>query len=285
MIAAAAFFALMGACIKLVGTSLGLADIVFYRTSINFVAAAALLYLHGQTWRSSRTPLHVWRSILGLTTMVLTFYALTQLPLATATTLSYTSPIFLALLSMAVLGARPTWPLSIAVALGFVGVIVLLKPTLAPTQYLAAAVGLASGFVGALAYHSIGKLVRTGEPETRVVFYFALLGTIGSAAWLTVTGWHSLDAWSTLYALGAGLFGTLGQLCMTRAYGRGHPMITGALSYSTIAFSCVLGYVIWTEALLWTSWAGIALIVASGLLAMRSRHSNADPHELVAANE
>jgi drug/metabolite transporter (DMT)-like permease len=271
MIAASFCFALMGSFIKISSAKLAMADIVFYRTMINFLIVAVLMRARGTGVKTAFLGLHVRRSMIGNLALALGFYSITHLPLGTAVTLNYTTPIFLAILSVVFLRQRPSAGLCLAVLIGFVGILVLLQPTLGPEQYVAALVGLACGLVTALAYYNVGLLVRAGEPETRVVFYFSLIGTLSSLAWLTVQGFSALDGTTILLVLGFSLCGTLGQLAMTRAYGRGSALITGAFSYSTIVFSSLFGLLFFDERLEWLGWTGIALVIFSGALAMASR--------------
>ena len=271
MIAASFCFALMGTFIKIASAKLAMGDIVFYRTAINFAVVAVLMRARGTGMSTTCLGLHVRRGVIGNLGLALGFYAITHLPLGTAVTLNYTTPIFLAIVSVVLLRQRPSAALCLAVLIGFAGILVLLQPTLGPEQYIAALVGLGSGFVTALAYYNVGLLVRAGEPETRVVFYFSLIGTLASLAWLAVEGFSALD-WPTAFlVLGFSLSGTVGQLAMTRAYGRGSALITGAFSYTTIVFSSLFGLLFFDERLEWLGWTGIALVMCSGGLAMASR--------------
>jgi drug/metabolite transporter (DMT)-like permease len=275
MIAASFCFALMGTFIKMSSAKLAMADIVFYRTLINFLIVALLMRLRGTGARTAYLGLHIRRGLIGSLALALGFYSITNLPLGTAVTLNYTTPIFLAILSAVLFRQRPSAALCLAVLIGFLGILVLLQPTLAPEQYLPALIGLACGLVTALAYYNVGVLVRAGEPETRVVFYFSLIGTLISLVWLACRGFSALDRTTALLVLGFSLSGTVGQLAMTRAYGRGPALITGAFSYSTIVFSSLFGLLFFNERLEWLGWAGIALVIVSGGLAMASRLKNA----------
>jgi S-adenosylmethionine uptake transporter len=90
--------------------------------------------------------------------------------------------------------------------------------------------------------------------------------------------WHPITFDTAPVLAGVGVFGTLGQLAMTRAYGKGPAIVTAALSYSGIVFSSVLGIVIFAETLPWVAWLGISLIVAAGIIAVRLQpQARADP--------
>jgi S-adenosylmethionine uptake transporter len=132
-------------------------------------------------------------------------------------------------------------------------------------------VGLGSGALAAVAYWNVQQLVRADEPVERVVFYFALYSTAGALVWMLPQTWHPVT-WSNAGSLaGVAILGTIGQVLLTQAYGKGRPLVSAALSYSGIVFSAVLGMVVFGDRLPLLSWLGIALIVAAGLVAVQAR--------------
>ena len=142
----------------------------------------------------------------------------------------------------------------------------LLRPTLSSDQFLPGLIGLASGGVSALTYYNVRRLVLAGEPELRVVFYYALFAALGSAIWTLLHGFNPLNRETLGPVLGVAAFGTVGQVFLTRAYGKGKPVVTSTLSYSGIVFSSVLGIWIWGDVLSWMSWLAILIIVVSGIV-------------------
>jgi S-adenosylmethionine uptake transporter len=184
-------------------------------------------------------------------------------------TLNYTSPLFVALLFTVLARSRIRPMLWFAVSLGFIGAVLLLRPTLSPAQIVPAAIGLGSGAISAIAYWNVRQLVRAGEPEERVVFYFALFSLAGSLVWMLPQDWHAVTLDNVGYLAGVGLFGTLGQLAMTRAFGKGSAIVAAALSYSGIVFSAGLGILIFGDVLPLVAWIGIALIIAAGIIAVQ----------------
>ena len=116
------------------------------------------------------------------------------------------------------------------------------------------------------------KLGDAGEPEWRVVFYFAVAGAIGSAIFQTLaTGsFQAINASNIPYLLGLGIAATAAQLAMTRAYHSGNTLVVGAFAYSTVIFASLAGIFIFNEVLPPIAWVGMAIIVASGLLAKRA---------------
>jgi drug/metabolite transporter (DMT)-like permease len=272
MLVAGALFATMGTFAKLLGTKFSGAELSLYRSLIGFILVGVFILWKRQSiltpfWRG-----HFWRGTTGTISLIAYFYAMTKLPLATAITLNYTSPIFLTILSSVLLKEKLSRRLIFAIALGFVGVALLLRPTFEGENAHAGFIGLASGFFAACAYVNVKKLGDAGEPEWRVVFYFAVAGAIGSAIFQTLaTGsFQAINASNTPYLLGLGIAATAAQLAMTRAYHSGNTLVVGAFAYSTVIFASLAGIFIFNEILPPIAWVGMAIIVASGLLAKRA---------------
>lgn len=267
MIAASFFFACMGVCVKLASATYSAAEIVFYRSFINLLFMLLLVRLRGIPVRTPLWKLHVRRSGSGCVSLILYFYAISMLPLASAVTLSYTSPLFLAVY-LAVLGkVRLRGGVAFALVLGFAGVILLLRPTFHADQLFGGVIGLASGMIAGLAYFNVKELGERGEIEERTVFYFALVSTVVAATSMLFFEFHSIDLQGGLLLLGVGSFGTLAQLVMTRAYKRGNTLMSASLAYSTVIFASLFGMLFWQEKLSAGAWSAIALIVASGVVA------------------
>lgn len=270
MIVAGFMFAAMGVFVKLGAGQFDASELAFYRSFVGLFFIIALVAIRGGTVRTKLIGAHVIRSVVGTISLIGYFYAMTQLPLATAQTLNYTSPIFLALATVVVLGERFSGWLIAAIVIGFVGVAVMLQPIMQSGKETAALIGLFSGVFSAWAYLSVRTLGRLGEPDWRVVFWFTVIGSILCAGWqLSISHFHPLR-WDNFWiVLGVGLCGTLAQLAMTRAYRTGNTLVVGALSYSTLVFGAVLTYLVWSDTLQPLEWVGMAIIIAGGLLAMR----------------
>jgi S-adenosylmethionine uptake transporter len=213
-------------------------------------------------WKS-----HLGRNVAGGMAMWLSFYAMAHLPLSIAFSLNYTAPLFLA--GWMILQGRAKtniWQL-IAVLLGFLGVVIVLQPTLEWEQWFPCVVGLLSGAFAAIAWLQLRRLGRAKEPEWRTVLIFSAFTSVTSVVALSVDGWQRLDllAWSCL--LTVGLLGMVGQFAMTRAYGSGSTLLAAALHYSTVIFATLLGILLWGDLLSPLAWTGIGLIVCSGTLA------------------
>jgi len=271
MIVAGLLFATMAVFVKLGSAHFGAAEMAMYRSlfSLLFVMGVARM-TKGATLRTQYLGPHVMRSVIGSVSLMGYFYAITKLPVATANTLNYTSPIFLAVATTVVLGERFSNWLVAAIVLGFGGVALLLRPTFAAGTEGPAAIGLLSGIFSAWAYLSVRTLGRLGEPDWRVLFYFALVATLLSGVWTALTTSFHAIAWSNAWMLvGLGLCGTLAQLAMTRAYRTGNTLVVGAFSYTTILFTTIFTVVIWGGGIGWMEAAGMVIIATSGVLAMR----------------
>jgi len=270
MLVAGFLFAAMGVFIKLGAAHFDAAELALYRSLFTLLAVAGVVLARGDTVRSAHIGMHLMRSLLGAVSLIGYFYAITRLPLATAQTLNYTSPLFLAIATTVVLGERFSGWLLFAIALGFGGVAMLLQPTFAAGQEGPAMIGLLSGVTASWAYLSVRALGRLGEPDWRVVFWFGAVGTVLCLGWQALTGTFHPITWSNAWILaGVGLTGTVAQFAMTRAYRLGNTLVASALSYSTIVFAAVFTFAVWGDTLSALAWAGMVVIVASGLVAMR----------------
>lgn len=269
MLVAGLLFACMGVLVKYGSPDFSIGELVFYRSFFGLFVVYAMLHrakvpLSTRHWRG-----HLWRGLSGTIAMMLFFYCISVLPLATAITLNYTSSLFISVLTVLVLKEKFHLPLSSALVVGFTGVALLLHPTLERDQLLPGLLGLVSGLFAAVALLNVRQLGMLGEPGTRVVFYFNLVATLGSGAWMLSGKLHPV-AWSDIPLLaGIGAAATFAQLALTRAYRTGHTLVVGSLAYSTIVFSALFGVIFWHELLSPSSWLGIALIVASGMLSLR----------------
>lgn len=287
MLVAGLCFACMGLLVKAAGDAYSSTELVFYRSLVGLLA---ILAMAGPRLGRMGTPywrLHLLRSVCGVASLWLYFAALTRLPLATAVALNYTSPLFLAVVALVLLGERARPMLLFALALGFAGVVLLLKPHLERDQLGIALVGLASGLFAGLAYANIRAMGALREPEWRIVFWFTGLSTVLSGLTLLVSlavaaGGHALPGWlppvphlprwqAIPLLAGVGLSALGGQLCMTRAYQSGTLWIASNFAYSTIVYSSLFGVLLYGDWLTPVAWTGMSVIVLAGILAGWSR--------------
>lgn len=269
MLAAGFLFASMGVFVRLGSAHFSSGELVFYRAFFGLLFIILMLSRQRVPLATPHWRGHLWRGLAGTVAMMLFFYCITTLPLATAITLNYTSSLFLTGLTLIIYKDKLHLPLVASLVLGFVGVILLLHPTLEREQFLGGLLGLLSGFLAGIALMNVRQLGRLGEPATRIVFYFNVIATLFCGAWMLQGEIHA-PAWNTLpLLLAIGTSGTLAQLAMTRAYRLGQTQVVSTLSYSTIVFASLFGLVLWKETLTPSGWVGIALIVGSGVLSLR----------------
>ncbi len=275
MLVAGLCFALMSVVVKIAGQWFSSVELVFYRSLFALVAIVALLTLRhgafgGRHLFGAHTWLHIRRGLVGFVALAAFFYALVALPVSVAVTLNYTSPLFLALLMPWQLKERPRPAQYLAVALGFAGMLLLLRPWQAALpDLLAGLVGLFSGVMAAFAYIHVRRLGQLHEPEWRTVFWFAAVCVLGAGLASSITGWHRL-AWGHVgWLLALGALATLGQLAMTRAYLKGQTVVVASFAFSTVLFSSSLDILFLNQGLPLIAASGIVLIVLSG---MRAAH-------------
>lgn len=279
MLVAAFLFSLMAVCVKLVSDTYSTPEIVMYRSLIGAIFLSFMVLVKGGSFKTKYPLQHLWRGTVGATAFGLWFFSMSQLPLATSITLNYMSPIWIAaiLFGIGLWYGRLQfeWRLACAIVASFIGIYILLQPTLAEDQWLGALIAFISGILAALAYLQVKHLGNLGEPEYRVVFYFCVIGTVGGAIMATVAAhimpggdgitFHAHSFLSVSYLVFIGVSAALGQMAMTRAYHLGNTLVTANLQYSGIVFSCIWGLLIWNDALTWLGWSGIAIIIVSGV--------------------
>jgi S-adenosylmethionine uptake transporter len=280
MLFASFMFSLMGVCVKLASTTSSTSEIVMCRGATGMVVILAMAQLRGLPLRTDFPWHHAWRGFVGVTALWLWFFSFPRLPLATAMTLNYMAPIWIAGIVFT-LGwwhkqRRFEWGLAAAILTSFCGVALLLKPTIHADQWVGGLVALISGVVSAFAYLQVRKLGQLGEPEYRVVFYFSAAGALGGMLSGLIDSYvdtghvrllHALSAYDALLLIAIGISATIAQIAMTRAYRLGAMLVTANLQYSGIVFSSVWGILIWGDQIDLYGWLGIVIILGSGVVA------------------
>ena len=279
MVLASLLFATMSVCIKYASAHFDTFELVCYRGAIGVLIMGALCRKQGVPLATPVPMMHVWRTVVGVTSLAAWFYAIAHLPLATAMTLNYMSGIWVAVFligSTLVMGklqdASKQGPMVLTLLAGFAGVVLILRPTIEQNQLFAGLIGLMSGLVSALAYMQVAAVGRMGEPEARTVFYFSLGACVTGALCMLLTG---VSAWTwpeALWLLPIGVLAALGQLCMTWAYTSGATLVAANLQYSGIVFSALYGLFLFGDTLSVLGWSGMGLIIASGIAATALRN-------------
>lgn len=270
MLVAAFFFAVMGVCVKLGAQKFSSAELVFYRSLFGLLAIYVLALKRGLPLATPLLGKQMWRAFLGFLALLLFFYAISELPLATAMTLNYTSPLFMAIFLPFMLKEQPRKILIAAIALGFAGVVLLLKPSLNASELVAGGAGLLSGLLAGIVYIRVTQLGRAGEPDWRTVFYFTLVCTAGGLLWMLLHRFTPPDGYDLALLLGLGASATIAQLSMTRAYRTGNPLVVGSLAYTTVLLASLFGYILWGETLSPDRWLAVVLIAFGGIISVRA---------------
>ncbi len=290
MLVAAFAFALMGVCVKFASEHYNAVELVAYRGLVSMALTFAWAQSLGVSLKTQRLGMHAWRGIIGALSLLAWFYALQNLPLATAMTLNYMSSIWVAafLVGGALMYGKAQTQggnqsaLFATVLAGFGGVVMVLRPAFEANQLWAGLIGMFSGITAALAYLQVTALSRAGEPEARVVFYFAVASAVFGLAGSVFAGFSPWSAKHALWLLPIGLLASAGQLCMTRAYASGATMLVANLQYSGIVFAAVLGMIVFGDKLPLIAWGGMLIIIASGIAATILRNRaipNTPPEE------
>ncbi len=282
MLIASLLFATMGVCVKLASAHYTSGELVFYRSLIGALVIAGASRWRGDSLRTTVPAMHFWRCLSGVASLMLWFYAIAHLPLATAITLNYMSSVWMALFLIGgavMLGAsRVDGKLVGTVLLGFIGVAMVLRPTIEQDQLWPGLVGLMSGLLAAMAYLQVTALGRAGETEYRVVFYFSIGGMVAGLATMLWTGVSAHSATGVWWLVAVGVLATVAQLMMTRAYATGKTLVNASLQYLGIAWAFVYGVLLFDDPVTLMALGGMVLIVVAGLAAtlLRSHSAPAD---------
>ena len=281
VVCATFLFATMGVCVKLASAEYPPGELVFYRSLTGALLMLAVARWQGGTVATRVPAMHFWRSFSGVISLCLWFYAIGNLPLATAMTLNYMSSVWMALFliggAIVVGTARVDSRLIATVLVGFAGVGLILRPTIEEQQLWHGLMGLLSGVIAATAYLQVTALGRIGEPEFRIVFWFSVGGVAAGGLSLLWTGMH-VSSWRGFgLMLAVGLLASVAQLMLTRAYSTGRTLVNASLQYLGIAFSFAYGVLLFNDRVTNLAIGGMLLIVGAGLSATMLHSQQAPP--------
>jgi drug/metabolite transporter (DMT)-like permease len=252
-----------------------LPEIMFWRQAVSIPLLLGWLAARGQLGqlRSRRLGSHAARSIMGTIGMVALFGAQILLPLAVATVLGFTAPLFTVVLTALVLSehvGRWRWA---AVLVGLVGVLIIARPGSSgsmPISPLGAAAGLAASLLVAIISLQIRDLTRTETPVA-VVLYFSAFSALFVAPVLPfVASGHGWQVWAMLLA--TGLVGTAAQVLLTAALRFGSAASVLVMDYTTLIWTTLYGEMVFRQSPPANTWAGTPLIVAAGLVIAWREH-------------
>lgn len=282
MLIASFFFAIMGAFAKILSDSMPPVEVVFFRNIIGvFLVLVSLL--HSPLVQKGGKPfLLIFRGLIGFLALLAFFYNIAHISLADAMTFSRTSPIFTALFAAWFLRESIGPKAWIAVFIGFVGVVFIMQPnglSFTKTDLL----GLFSGIGAALAYTSVRELKRFYDTRA-IVLSFMAIGTMGPLALMGLSHFVGVGEFDFIlgefvmpqgvdwaYIAGLGIFATLAQGYMTKAYGATRAGIVGAVSYTNILFSLLLGLMLGDAFPNILGFFGIMLVIFGGILVAKEK--------------
>ena len=263
LLAAELVLAGMAALIKYLSTEVEHEILVFARNLFGLLTLAPIVVHYGiNKLKTNKLPIHLLRSISGLGGMYGFFYMIGHLPLAEAILVKLSAPIFIPLIALIWLGEKINWRTRWCIVIGFIGVVLVLRPGGDNFQAVAL-IGIGAAISASVAKVCIRRMANT-EPGYRIVFYFALFSLLFSTplAWLNGE-LPRLEVWP--YLVGIGMGGTLGQLLMTRAFQVANPGQVGPFTYVSVIYAAIIGWLFWGEILLLTTIIGSVLIVLAGV--------------------
>lgn len=250
----------------------GLVEVLFFRQALAILPVAALIALGPgfASLRTRRPAAHGWRMICGLSGMALNFATVALLPLAEATTLWFTTPLFATILSAVLLREGVGWHRWGVVLLGLVGVLIVIQPSSGHLPVFGAAIGLSASVMVAFTSILLRDIGRT-EPALTTVFWFSVLSAVplGLALPFFLQP-HDATVWGLLIALG--LVGGAGQIALTASLRFAPVSVLAPIDYASLIWSTAFGALLfgsWPTP--WT-WVGAPVIIASGLYIVWREH-------------
>jgi len=274
-IASTFVFTLMLVCVKTVADRVPPGEIVFARSFFALVPIVAMLAWQGQfpgALATARPFAHLSRGTVGVTSMALSFAALGFLPLPEAMTIGYASPLIVVVLAALILRERVRLFRWTAVAVGFLGIVVILWPrltlvsgdALTDAALVGAVLALFSAFFSAFAGIFVRAMTKT-ESTGAIVFYFSLSSSVLALVISLPFGWVVPDGREAALLVLMGLLGGVGQILMTSAYRYADAATVASFEYVSILWGVGFGFVLFGEVPSWSVVAGGAIVVGSGI--------------------
>lgn len=255
-------FSGMAAFVKAVSKGIPVFQITFFRAAVSAVIIFFAMWKWRIPFRGSNQKILLLRSFSGFTAMILNFYALSKIALGDATVLHQTSPFFVILFSVLLLGEKFYRTLIPLTLLCFLGIITILRPS-GDLFELGGIASLSSAIFAAGAYVSIRHLHKTDSFWTMAFYFMMTSALLSLPPMLTMWVNPSLEQWGML--IGSGLLGTLGQLGMTYAYKHDEASFVAPLTYLGVIFSFFWGVMFFNEVPTWGTLIGALMIVGGGI--------------------
>ena len=269
MLASVALFSLMDAGLKLLSAHYPPFQVAALRglSSLPLVLAWALWTVGPRALLRVRWPLHLLRGVLGIAMMASFVYALKRLPLSTAYSIFFVVPLLITAFSVPILGEKVGPRRWSAIAVGLVGVLVVLRPTGEGMLTWAGLAVLVAAFGYAVSAITVRVLART-DPSQAITFWLLALMALGAGA-LALPGWVPLRAQDLWIVGGIGVAGAIGQYAITEAFRLAEASRVAPLEYSALVWGLLLDLTLWGVLPDAVTWIGAAIIIASGLYLIR----------------
>ena len=267
----AAFFcvALVGTLAKVTGQYTSTGVLLLSQNLICLVFVTPVAARGGwSAVRTQRFGLHLLRAATGTACWYALFFAITQIPLANATLLTYSAPLWMPLVAWVVTRQRVATATWIGAGVGFIGVLLVLQPQ-ARGFNLGEMSALAGALFLAVAMMSVRWLGAT-EPMIRVLFYFFLLSTVMSVP-IAALDWQPIPAKAWIWLVGLGFAQLFSQALIVVAYRYAAAEKVGPFIYSVIVFTALIDWIVWNHAPTLFTYLGMALVIGGGLVAIRAR--------------
>lgn len=276
MLASVMLFSLMDAGLKTLSAHYPAFQVAALRglASLPLVLAWALATAGPHALVRVRWPLHLLRGVLGITMMASFVYALRSLPLSTAYSIFFVAPLLITALSVPILGERVGPRRWVAIAVGLLGVLVVLRPTGAGMLSLAGGAVLLAALGYAVSAITVRVLARTDSTQA-ITFWLLALMALGAGV-LAMPGWVSLHGEHVWIVAAIGIAGALGQYTITEAFRVGEASLIAPLEYTALVWGVGLDLLLWKVLPDGLTWAGAAIIVASGLYLLRRERVHAE---------
>jgi drug/metabolite transporter (DMT)-like permease len=248
-------------------------EMIFWRQAMSLPFLFGWLLATGnvKVLATKRMGSHARRAATGTVGLCCNILAAMLLPLPEATTLGFTAPLFAVIITALVLKEKVGKWRWTAVALGFVGVLLIAQPGHTPVPALGIAAGLSAGVIVAAVSFQIRDLARTEEPIA-CVFWFAFYGMVMTAVLLPLYSVpHTTEVW--LLLAGLGLTGSFAQLLITLSLRHGQVATVVAMDYTSLIWATLYGWLIWGQFPSGTTWLGAPVIIVAGLVIIWREHS------------
>ncbi|AYJ48358.1 DMT family transporter [Rhodococcus sp. P1Y] len=260
---------LVGALAKQSGTYTSTGVILLFQNAIGLLFVVPIALRSGtSSVKTSRIGLHVLRAAMGTACWYSLFFAITQIPFANATLLTYSAPLWMPLIAWAVSRQRIAGSTWIGAGVGFVGVVLVLGPQ-SHGFGLGSSAALAGALFLAVAMMSVRWLGAT-EPTIRVLFYYFLLSTVISIP-IAVVDWQPIPAAAWVWLTALGCVQLASQALIVVAYRYAPAEKIGPFIYTVIVFSALIDWVVWNHRPTLLAGLGMLLVIGGGLVAVRAR--------------